>query len=85
MDAWGIDVVLTASQKGLGVPPGLSILVASEKAMKVCTLLQGDAMDVDTECMHRSLRHGRALSHPTTGAGRSQFSHRIALAAHAHG
>ncbi|KAI0658012.1 PLP-dependent transferase [Cubamyces menziesii] len=35
MDAWGIDVVLTASQKGLGVPPGLSILVASEKAMKV--------------------------------------------------
>ncbi|KAL7280868.1 LOW QUALITY PROTEIN: hypothetical protein ACG7TL_005812 [Trametes sanguinea] len=35
MDAWGIDVVLTASQKGLGVPPGLSILVASQKAMKV--------------------------------------------------
>ncbi|KAJ2985821.1 hypothetical protein NUW54_g10020 [Trametes sanguinea] len=35
MDAWGIDVVLTASQKGLGVPPGLSIVVASQKAMKV--------------------------------------------------
>lgn len=35
MDAWGIDVVLTASQKGLGVPPGLSILVASPKAIKV--------------------------------------------------
>ncbi|KAJ7623445.1 pyridoxal phosphate-dependent transferase [Roridomyces roridus] len=34
MDAWGIDVVLTASQKGLGVPPGLSILVASPKAIK---------------------------------------------------
>ncbi|CAK5267529.1 unnamed protein product [Mycena citricolor] len=33
-DAWGLDVVLTASQKGLGVPPGLSILVASPKAMK---------------------------------------------------
>ncbi|KAH7890719.1 alanine-glyoxylate transaminase [Phlebopus sp. FC_14] len=34
MDAWGIDVVLTASQKGLGTPPGLSILVASQKAIK---------------------------------------------------
>ena len=41
MDAWGIDVVLTASQKGLGVPPGLSILVASEKAMKVCVCRRG--------------------------------------------
>ncbi|KAG2053696.1 PLP-dependent transferase [Suillus hirtellus] len=35
MDAWGIDVVLTASQKGLGTPPGLSILVASQKAVQV--------------------------------------------------
>lgn len=35
MDAWGIDVVITASQKGLGTPPGLSILAASQKAIKV--------------------------------------------------
>jgi len=35
MDNWGIDVVLTASQKGLGAPPGLSIVVVSQKAMKV--------------------------------------------------
>ncbi|KAI0794015.1 PLP-dependent transferase [Fomes fomentarius] len=34
-DAWGLDVVLTASQKGLGTPPGLSILVASQKAIQV--------------------------------------------------
>ncbi|KIJ15900.1 hypothetical protein PAXINDRAFT_176387 [Paxillus involutus ATCC 200175] len=34
MDAWGIDAVLTASQKGLGTPPGLSIVVASQKAIK---------------------------------------------------
>ncbi|TBU44001.1 PLP-dependent transferase [Dichomitus squalens] len=33
-DAWGLDVVLTASQKGLGTPPGLSILVASQRAIK---------------------------------------------------
>ncbi|OAX38983.1 PLP-dependent transferase [Rhizopogon vinicolor AM-OR11-026] len=35
MDAWGIDAVLTASQKGLGTPPGLSIVVASQKAIQV--------------------------------------------------
>lgn len=35
MDDWGLDVVLTASQKGLGTPPGLSIVLASQKAMKV--------------------------------------------------
>lgn len=34
MDAWGIDVVLTAAQKCLGAPPGLSILVLSEQAME---------------------------------------------------
>ncbi|KAG5647869.1 hypothetical protein DXG03_007793 [Asterophora parasitica] len=34
MDAWGIDVVITASQKGLGAPPGLSILIASQRAIK---------------------------------------------------
>ncbi|KAK2465642.1 hypothetical protein APHAL10511_002186 [Amanita phalloides] len=33
MDEWDIDVVLTASQKGLGTPPGLSILVASQRAL----------------------------------------------------
>lgn len=33
MDAWGLDVVLTAAQKCFGVPPGLAILVLSERAM----------------------------------------------------
>lgn len=30
---WGIDVVLTASQKAIGVPPGLALVVVSPKAM----------------------------------------------------
>jgi alanine-glyoxylate transaminase/serine-glyoxylate transaminase/serine-pyruvate transaminase len=34
-DEWGLDVVLTASQKAIGVPPGLALLMVSEKAMKV--------------------------------------------------
>ena len=35
MDAWGIDVIVSASQKGLGAPPGLSVVVASQKALDV--------------------------------------------------
>ncbi len=34
MDDWGIDVILTAAQKCFGAPPGLAILVASERAME---------------------------------------------------
>lgn len=34
MDEWGIDVILTGSQKALSVPPGLAILSVSEKAME---------------------------------------------------
>jgi len=35
MDEWSLDVVMCASQKGLGVPPGLSLVCASEKAIRV--------------------------------------------------
>lgn len=31
---WGVDLVLTASQKALGVPPGLAILLAGPRAME---------------------------------------------------
>lgn len=34
MDEWSLDVVMCASQKGLGVPPGLTLVCASERAIK---------------------------------------------------
>lgn len=33
-EEWGIDVALTASQKAIGVPPGLALVVAGPEAMK---------------------------------------------------
>ncbi len=33
-EEWGIDVALTASQKAIGVPPGLALLVVGPTAMK---------------------------------------------------
>ncbi|MEZ5826520.1 MAG: aminotransferase class V-fold PLP-dependent enzyme [Geminicoccaceae bacterium] len=35
MDGWGIDCALTASQKGLMMPPGLAFVALGEKAMEV--------------------------------------------------
>jgi len=35
MEAWGVDVSLTASQKALGAPPGLSVVVAGPLALSV--------------------------------------------------
>lgn len=32
-EAWGADVYLTASQKAIGVPPGLALLTVSQKGM----------------------------------------------------
>ena len=34
MDAWGVDVVVCGSQKGLMLPPGLSFVALNEKARK---------------------------------------------------
>lgn len=35
MDEWGVDVVVSGSQKGFMIPPGLSFLACSKKAWKV--------------------------------------------------
>jgi aspartate aminotransferase-like enzyme len=35
MDEWGIDVVVSGSQKGFMIPPGLAFLACSEKAYKM--------------------------------------------------
>jgi aspartate aminotransferase-like enzyme len=33
-DAWGLDVLVTGAQKALGAPPGVAVLLASERAME---------------------------------------------------
>ncbi len=35
MDAWGIDIAMAASQKGLMTPPGLSFVAASARAREI--------------------------------------------------
>lgn len=40
MEAWGADVYLTASQKAIGLPAGLAMLVASPRAMEARAALR---------------------------------------------
>ncbi len=44
-EEWGIDIVLTASQKAIGVPPGLALLVASERAMEKYSKRKGKVLN----------------------------------------
>jgi aspartate aminotransferase-like enzyme len=40
-DEWGIDVILTGSQKALAMPPGLSLLSVSERAFQRAAEVEG--------------------------------------------
>lgn len=42
MDEWGIDVLITGSQKGMMIPPGLAFIALSEDAWK-----QAEECDID--------------------------------------
>jgi alanine-glyoxylate transaminase/serine-glyoxylate transaminase/serine-pyruvate transaminase len=44
MSKWGADVYLTASQKAIGVPPGLALMVFSEAALERRNSLDSEAV-----------------------------------------
>jgi aspartate aminotransferase-like enzyme len=41
MDAWGFDIVVTASQKALAVPPGLAMIAVSPRAWEKMAQVKG--------------------------------------------
>ncbi|SHL22133.1 pyridoxal-phosphate-dependent aminotransferase family protein [Roseibium suaedae] len=53
MDAWGVDLALTGSQKGLMSPPGLSFIAAGPKALKA-----HETANLRTNYMDWTYRHG---------------------------
>ena len=74
MDSWGIDVVISASQKGLGAPPGLSVLIASQKAMKVnfLSLVSAGMAQRFFDSLSRFLKRAQNRSWRTMPAGRGK-------------
>ena len=63
MDAWGIDVAFTASQKGLMCPPGLMMLAAGPRAWEAHAQACLPRFYFDWASARRSLERGQ---HPVT-------------------
>lgn len=64
-DEWGIDVLVSGSQKGFMVPPGLAFLVANERAWKVYEQCKYPSFYFDWAAYRKSVR---ANSTPFTPA-----------------
>ncbi|WP_435168287.1 pyridoxal-phosphate-dependent aminotransferase family protein [Falsirhodobacter sp. 1013] len=73
MDAWGVDVMVAASQKGLMVPPGLSFVWFSDKA-----LAAGRTSDLRTPTWDWTHRADPRLFHERFG-GTAPTHHLFAL------
>lgn len=64
-DEWGIDVLVSGSQKGFMIPPGLAFLTANEKAWKVYEQCKHQSFYFDWAAHRKSVR---ANSTPFTPA-----------------
>jgi aspartate aminotransferase-like enzyme len=54
-DAWGLDFVLTGSQKALALPPGLALGVASERMMACSAMMEGKGVYFDLVALEENL------------------------------
>ncbi|UCC26666.1 MAG: alanine--glyoxylate aminotransferase family protein [Gemmatimonadales bacterium] len=64
-DEWGVDLVLTGSQKALALPPGLAFGVASEAFLERANSLEGRGMYLDVVGFYQQLAKSQT---PTTPA-----------------
>ncbi|MBM4017938.1 MAG: alanine--glyoxylate aminotransferase family protein [Planctomycetes bacterium] len=55
MDAWGVDIAVTGSQKALMLPPGLAFIACSAKAWKRIEATRGHAYYVDLKAYRKAL------------------------------
>ena len=65
MDAWGIDMLLTSSQKCLALPPGLALGAVSDRAMKKAETVEDRGWYFD---LIRMEKHRNKDSSPATPA-----------------
>jgi len=65
MDAWGLDMVLTSSQKAIALPPGLALGAVSDRAMKKAESVENRGWYFD---LVRMEKHRLKDSSPATPA-----------------
>ncbi|MGC5324509.1 pyridoxal-phosphate-dependent aminotransferase family protein [Brevibacillus sp. SYSU BS000544] len=54
MDAWGVDIVVTGSQKAFMLPTGLAFIAASERAWQVIESIKPQAFYLDLKAYRKS-------------------------------
>lgn len=68
MNKYGIDLTILSSQKGLAVPPGISIIVASEKIVNERIMQnQPDTLYFDLKDYFNNFLHGQTPFTPAVG------------------
>ena len=67
MDAWNIDVVASASQKGWACPPGLAMIAMSERAWKASDAARMPRFYFDLREARNSLKKGETPWTPAVG------------------
>ncbi len=76
MDEWGIDVLVSGSQKGFMIPPGLSFLAASDKAYAVYEQCKHPSFYFDWAAHRKAVRNNTT---PYTAAVNLIFALQAAL------
>lgn len=66
-DAWGIDVLVSGSQKALMLPPGLAFASLSEKALKFCEESDVPKFYFDFKKENKSIRENTTAFTPAVG------------------
>lgn len=56
---WGVDIAVTASQKGLGVPPGVAVITVSDRAWDVIEKARLPKFYFDLQSYRKALEEGR--------------------------
>lgn len=64
VDAWGIDVLLTSSQKALALPPGLSFCSVSDRALDRAKTVKGRGWYFDFLNLEKSLKKNTTPATP---------------------
>jgi aspartate aminotransferase-like enzyme len=64
-DAWGLDVCVAGSQKGLAVPPGLGVFAVSERAMEASKKEKFKSFYFDFQAFRKNAENGNVPFTPS--------------------
>ena len=63
-DAWGLDILLTSSQKALALPPGLAFCAVSDRALERAKTVKGRGWYFDFLNLEKSLKKNTTPATP---------------------